>query len=340
MTKCLPQLAVLDFKNFDLQTLVIESVSLKQNPLGDSATRRCPVMVPKGLAPAAGWPAVFMLSGFTGNGTQCFNIKPFEPSSALKLDEAVGRGEAPRAVFVFVDAMTKWGGSQFIDSEGMGSYETFIASELREAIQSHFKVSSSNLKWCVMGGSSGGYGALHLASKFPEVFGFAIALAPDSFFEASLLPELRSILPVLRRMGGVKAARTELESGKLMKRKDGHQILNVVAMGLCYAPLENSEPVWPIDPESGLVIEKIWSEWVQHDPLEFLRRRSLEKLAAIYLDAGDRDQFQLQYGTRQIRDLLKTLKVNVHYAGFEGTHFDLGERRAPAWSWLSSQWRT
>jgi hypothetical protein len=117
-------------------------------------------------------------------------------------------------------------------------------------------------------------------------------------------------------------------------------ILNVVAMGLCYAPLANGEPLWPIDPESGRVIEDIWAEWLRHDPLEFLRKRSVEKLDAIYLDAGDRDQFQLQYGSRQIRDFLKTLKVNVHYVGFEGTHFDLGERRAPAWSWLSSQWRT
>lgn len=340
VTTCLPQLAVLDFQNFDLQTLVIESIALKHNPLGDSATRRCPVMVPKGTAPAQGWPVVLMLSGFTGNGTQSFNTKSFEIGSPMVLDQAVDKGEAPRALFVFVDAMTKWGGSQFIDSEGMGHYETFVSQELTAAIHLKFNASASSSRWCVMGGSSGGYGALHLATKFPDRFGFAVALAPDSFFEASLLPELRTALPIIRRMGGVTAVNAELLSGKLMKRKDWHVILNVVAMGLCYAPIENGEPVWPIDPESGLVVQTVWAEWTKHDPLEFLRSRSVEKTVGIYLDVGGRDQFQLQYGTRQIRDLLKSRNVNVHYVGFEGTHFDLGERRGPAWRWLLSKWQT
>jgi hypothetical protein len=34
------------------------------------------------------------------------------------------------------------------------------------------------------------------------------------------------------------------------------------------------------------------------------------------------------------------MKANVHYAGFDGTHFDLGDRREPAWSWLAAHWRT
>ena len=330
-TNVLPHLAVHEYENFELHTLVIESEVLRQNPLGDSTRRTCPVLVPRGND----LPVVVMLSGFTGNGPTAFNVKSFEVGGSIKLDRAVSRGEAPRAVYIYVDAMTFWGGSQFINSPGMGRYEDFLVNEVCEAVKAKFPVGD---QWCVMGGSSGGYGALHLASKYPERFGVAVALAPDSFFEASLLPEIRTALPILTRMGGVRAVRDELISGKLMKRKDWHVILNAVAMGLCYAPLENGEPVWPIDPETGLVIESIWAEWSKWDPLVFLSKRKLA--SSFYLDAGDRDQFQLQYGTRQIRDLLRKQGADVTWVGFEGTHFDLGDRREPAWRWLSGLWRS
>lgn len=300
-------------------------------------------MVPKGPAPAGGWPVVLMLSGFTGNGPQSFNIKTFQTSSPEILDAAAGTGEAPSAVFVFCDAMTAWGGSQFVDSAGMGRYGTYIANDVHAAVLSNASLRASRdpARWCVMGGSSGGYGALQVATRAPEKFGWVIALAPDSFFEASLLPELRTALPIIRRIGGVRGVADEIKSGKLMKRKDWHTILNVVAMGLCYAPLKGGEPVWPIDIESGKTMSESWHEWTRHDPLEFLRARiaNVLKINSFYLDVGDRDQFQLQYGTRQIRDLLVSMGASVHYVGFEGTHFDLGERRLPAWSWLASQWR-
>lgn len=332
MTKTVPGLAIYDYENFELKTLVVDSEALKRNPLGDPSRRTCPVMVPRAKG---SHPVVFMLSGFTGNGTQAFNVKSFEEPGSLKLDKAVSEGRAPHALYVYVDAFTLWGGSQFIDSKGMGAYEQFVAQDLATAVRANFETTND---WCVMGGSSGGYGALHLASRHPSLFGTCIALAPDSFFEASLLPEIRTALPIITRMGGVRAVREELANGKLMKRKDWHVILNAVAMGLCYGPLENSEPLWPIDRDSGLVREDVWTEWMKHDPLVFLRERDVSRVD-FYLDAGDRDQFQLQYGTRQIRDLLKSKRASVEYVGFEGTHFDLGERRGPAWAWLAGHWR-
>ena len=337
-----PQLAAYEFENFDLMTLTIDSEVLRPNPLGDPTRRHCPVLVPKGASPESGWPVVLMLSGFTSNGPQAFNIKSYQTPTPVSLDQAVTRAQAPKALFVFCDATTLWGGSQFIDSAGCGRYGTYVSNEVHHAVlhAPGLNASKSSEQWCVMGGSSGGYGALQLASRCPDKFGFAIALAPDSFFEASLLPEIRTALPVLRRMGGVNGALAELKNGKLMKRKDWHVVVNVIAMGLCYAPINEGEPVWPIDLETGKVLNEVWKEWSRHDPLEFLRARisQTQKVKSFYLDAGDRDQFQLQYGTRQIRDLLAQSGATVQYVGFEGTHFDLGERREPAWAWLNSQW--
>lgn len=328
-------------KNFMVQTLSTESLVLKDNPHGDPSTRFHPVMVPRGTAPPEGWPVVLTLSGFTGNGPNSFNQKTFETNLPSTLDACVSRGDAPKAIYVFCDAMTYWGGSQFINSGGMGRYEDFIADEIVEAILASFPASRSSDRWCVAGGSSGGYGALSLASHRPERFGYAAAVAPDSFFDASLLHEIWTAMPTIEKVGGMRGIQNEFETGRLRKRKDSHVILNVVAMGLCYASDGRGDIEFPVDPRSGKLLPEIWRKWKRHDPLEFLRDRApnVLQIKSIYLDVGTKDQFHLQYGTRQIFDLLKDLGATVSYREFEGTHFDIGDRRPEMWKWLLAQWK-
>ena len=334
-------LALLSLESFDIRTLVIESRVLRSNPVGDSNVKRSPVLVPKGDRPSSGWPVVLMLSGFTGNGTHVFNHKTFEESQPQILDRLVSRGEAPRAIYVFCDAMTSWGGSQFIDSRGQGRFETYIATELVRGVLDSLPASREPQDWCVMGGSSGGYGALHLASRHPEIFGVVVAIAPDCFFEASLLSEIRTALPLIEKIGGVQAVRDELVNGKLSRRKEWHTILNAIAMGLCYADDGAGGVEWPIDAKTGVVVEHIWKRWLAHDPIVFLPERveSIRKWNGCLLDVGTRDQFQLQYGTRQLSSFLsEVLAARLSFTEFDGTHFDIGDRRPMAWKWLMGIW--
>lgn len=335
-------LATHQLKNFVLQTLIVESEALRGNPLGDPIRRAHPVLIPNAPVPKDGFPVVLVLAGFTGNGPNYLNVKTFEPNFAQTLDDAVSRGEAPNAIFVLIDAMTFWGGSQFVDSAGTGNYETFVARDTFDAIKGQLPARKDPAGWCVTGGSSGGYGALHLASKYPEKFGLCAAIAADSFFEANLLPEIWTALAQMQKIGGVVGVKAELKSGKLMKRRESHTILNAIAMGLCYAPDENGSVKWPIDESLGTLREDIWVEWKAHDPLTFLPQRlgNLRALSGIFLDCGNKDQFQLQYGMRQIREILSKASVQHEYSEFDGNHFDISERRPQVWRWLTLAWRS
>jgi enterochelin esterase family protein len=332
--------SVSEFQYFLAGTIVVQSDVLKGNALGDPTVRKNPVLIPKGSAPVQGWPVVLVLSGLFGNGPHAFNLKVFEPNTPEAIDQCAGRGEAPRAVFAFCDAMTFWGGSQFLDSAGTGRYETFVLRELVPAIRTHLPAAQDSGQWCVTGGSSGGYGALHLASRAPEVFGRVAAIAPDSFFEASLLPAVRTALPVIDGFGGVAGVRSELISGRFMKRKDAHEVLNAIAMGLCYAPDEHGNWRSPVDPETGILIDAEWDRWKAHDPVVFLGDRidNLRRLEAIYLDVGTRDQYHLQYGTRQIAAVLREYGIHCDLTQFDGTHWDIGERKPEVWKWLANAW--
>lgn len=331
-------LALFELDSFDVGTLVVDSPALAGNPLGDPSRRRNPVVVPKGARPSSGWPVVLMLSGFTGNGPSAFHKKAFEATTVEKLDRAVTIGEAPKAIYVFCDAMTAWGGSQFVDSAAVGRYATYVTRDLVHAIASSLPARKGG--WCLMGGSSGGYGALHLASLHPELFDVVVAIAPDSFFEANLLSEIRSVWSVIEKIGGVNGVREELANGRLTKRKDWHTIVNVVAMGLCYAADAGGRIEWPIDPRTGEVQASSWKKWLAHDPVTFLPERSanVAKWRACLLDVGTRDQFNLHFGSRQLFDRLSgILGPKLDYREFDGTHFDIGERRPDAWKWLTAQ---
>ncbi|NQZ18166.1 MAG: hypothetical protein HRT44_02750, partial [Bdellovibrionales bacterium] len=185
-----------DLSAFEAQILKINSRVLKDNPLGDSHERQNYVMVPIGKVKA--WPVIFHLSGYFSTGFQSFYIKTLSDNFVQKIDEKTKAGDFPKAIHVFVEATTFWGGSQFINSAGCGKYSDYILKELVTGLKKQFPVSDKPKDWCVMGASSGGYGALHMISQSDQ-FGLACAIAPDSYFQASLLPEILTAAPELMK---------------------------------------------------------------------------------------------------------------------------------------------
>ena len=339
-SKILPNFHAYALKNFHVQTYQLESQVLAGNPLGDSPTRFHGLLLPR---QPGSWPVVFVLAGFSGNAPFSFNPRFNEANAVQVIDEAVSRGQAPEALYCFVDALTSWGGSQFINSPATGRYEDMIVQELVPDIKKQFPVSKNPGDWCLTGGSSGGYGALHLGSKFPEIWGRVAAIAPDCFFEASLLPDLYLCLPFWAKCGSSAAkALQELRTGKLAKQKNWHHLLNALGMAACYgATGDGLNFEFPLNVHSGLREKEIWNKWLQHDPLEFLPKRAenLRQLEGLYIDVGNKDNFHLQYGARQISTKLQDLSVRHEYTEFDGNHFDIGERRVEVWKWLAGSWR-
>ena len=340
MSEIKPYYDVFDFKSFNIATLHVDSESLKGNPLGDTHLRKSPILIPKGDTPKGGWPVVFVLSGFAGNGTKAFNDKGFEQNYPQDIDDLASRGKAPLAVYVFVDAWTKWGGSQFINSSSVGKYEDYIACDMVATVKDFVEVSDRAESWAGVGGSSGGYGALHLGSRYPNVFGRVAAIAPDSFFEASLLPDIYKALPVIHKMGGLQEVIKSLEKGRLLNSRSGFSVLNAIAMCKCYLPADNKDGFeFPVDLDTGVRIEERWQKLKQQDPVVFLheRRDKVEKLASVYVDVGLFDQYNLQFGGRQIRQCLRPLNIELTYTEFEGSHSDLAKRRPEMLEWLDKQ---
>lgn len=315
-------------KCYDIQTCVIESQFLKNNPLGDSSTRANLVLVPKNKTKDL--KVIFVLAGFGGDGAKYFSFKGFETHFVEEIDEWTSQKKAPEALYVFVNAWTFWGGSQFINSKGCGAYEDYIIRELVPEIKNHYPCHKSCHEWYLLGGSSGGYGALHLGSKYPEIFANIYALAPDSFFDLSLLPEIYHSLPLIEELGGVQQIRRKFLN-KEIKLSICFKIFNPIAMAHCYGTVKNGEPVFPVQAHGDMDLE-IWEEWLRFDPICFLNQRksSLKELRPLYISTGAYDEYGLQYGSRKIVHILKELNIKVRYEEFKGSHRDLSQARLKA----------
>lgn len=73
--------------------------------------------------------------------------------------------------------MPEGGRGWFCDSP-LGAYETFITTELRSFVERTFPVHADRDNRWLAGNSMGGYGALKMAFKFPELYAAAAGLEP------------------------------------------------------------------------------------------------------------------------------------------------------------------
>ena len=78
----------------------------------------------------------------------------------------------------------------------------------------------------------------------------------------------------------------------------------------------------PIDLDTAVVDEDIWSRWLENDPVTKVDSsvEALENISCLYVECGNRDQYQLQYGARQLRKKLINHSIKHVYYEFDDNH--------------------
>jgi hypothetical protein len=312
-----------------VQTLASEV--LRGNPLGDPHVRAHPLLLPPG-GRTAGLPLVVVLFGYTGFAHKVLNKgSMWQENLPERIARGMAEGRIPPAVLVWPACETRLGGSQFVNSAGTGRYEDFVCDEVVPAIERAHGCGGGG-KRVVVGKSSGGFGALHLAMRRPGLFAAAGSHCGDLGFDLSHVRGFADALNAWRAAGGPTAflaALPRLEKFGLAE----HAAAELLALGHCYTP--DAASPWgcalPVDPESGEPQPEVFARWLAFDPLRRVEADAseadaLRDLKALYLDAGERDEFALQWGLRRFVARLRQLGI-AHRAEFHGGgHFDTDAR--------------
>ncbi|MGH7789713.1 MAG: alpha/beta hydrolase [Candidatus Binatia bacterium] len=310
----------------------IDSTVLQGNPLGDAATRRVPIYLPPEYErSAARYPVVYFLAGFSGGGTYLLAESMWGETLPQRVDRLVRSGALPPLIVVMADCLTRFGGSQYINSAATGRYADHLIDELVPTVDARYRTRADRDQRAVMGKSSGGYGATVLAMRHPDVFGLAADHSGDKYFELCYRADIPAAVAALARYDHAPARFVASFPQPATERgRHWFTLVNMLAMASCYAP-NPASPIGfdlPFDEQTAELRPAVWARWLQHDPVELAAAHAdaLRSLRLYYLDCGRWDEHHLQYGNRIYSRRLQALGVPHTYEEFDGGHMNVGHR--------------
>jgi len=327
--------------NSRVEIISHESDILKGNYLKDPATRRVGIYLPAGYDEAQRYPVVYLLAGFTGRGTMMLNESAWDENIQQRLDRLIATGAVQSLIAVLPDCFTRYGGSQYINSEGTGRYEDYLIEELVPYVDAHYRTLPERERRAVAGKSSGGFGALTLGMRRPETFGALACHSGDMHFDLCYRSDFPPFMRSISKFGGVENYIATFRDVH-PKKGDFHNILSTVGYAACYSPNVNSS--WgfdlPFDIETGEWNAEVWARWLAWDPIELIPQyaAALRSMQVLYLDGGLRDEFNLQFGARTFTARLARAGIPFRHEEFDDGHFDISYRYDVSLKAFSDAW--
>ena len=338
----------------ELVILEHHSRVLRSNPLGDPHVRKLPVWLPPQYTTERGkrrFPVLYDLVGYTGSGWSHVSWKSFEESLPERAARLIHERKMGPCILVFPDCFTALGGNQYINSSAIGRYADYLTKELIPFIDKEFRTLASREHRGCFGKSSGGYGAIIHAMKYPQYWGAVADHSGDAYFDFVYQHDWPNTLNELAKYrkpafkSGVYKSKTNLKAGHDDGRvrrflehiwenpkpsgSEVHCLMNL-CMAATYDPSPSAPNGFrlPYDLETGERLEARWRKWLEHDPVLLVSkyRKELKSMKGIFIDCGWRDQYHIHYGCRQLSAQLKKAGVAHRYEEFDDTHSGIDYR--------------
>lgn len=326
---------------------MIDSKVLAGNPLGDPHKRPLLVYVPPGYddEPDRRYPSVYVIQGYTGQVNMWFNRTPFRQPYPELVDQVFAGGDTPPALVVFVDAWTAYGGSQYLDSPATGRYHTYLCEEVVSWVDAHYRTIPSRDQRAITGKSSGGGGAMVTSMLRPDVFGAFATHAGDALFEVSARSMFAARARLLRDHyeGSYEKFLADFH-GRIPGTKEGDiELIEIYAYAAAYSADEDGTVHLPFD-DVGALIPEVWERWLAWDPVLMAAKpqyaQALRSMRAVWIDAGNRDEYYLDFGATAFRRAVAAAGVpddRVHFELFDAGHGAIEYRYPLALTWLCTE---
>ncbi|QGA68151.1 alpha/beta hydrolase [Sulfolobus sp. E11-6] len=304
----------------NLTIIEFESNVLRDNPLKDPHKRRVGLIYPEKYEER---PILIYLSGYLSSSLTQINYNPLGEDMKSRIERLVNEGKMKGSVIVLPDMFTKVGGNQYINSSAVGMYEDFLIKELLPFLMDKFKSD----KIGIFGHSSGGYGAIILGMKYPNIIKAIADHAGDAYFEYVYLPTFPKAIEQLRRFKTPEEWLENYWKKENKQHKEDLNTLNVIGMSAFYSPKDEKIEL-PFDLETGEILEDVWRKWLEKDPVRMVDKYvdNLKVLKFIYMDVGKRDEFNIQYGSRTLHKKLQKYGIDHYYEEFNDGHLHTSYR--------------
>ncbi len=308
-----------------------DSERLRDNPLGDPSRRAVAVLRPPS-GRTEGAPLLLLLPGYAGSGpAELLRRGPFEESLFQLFDRLQRSGASAEATLIAPDPTTVLGGNQYVNSSAVGRWDDHLVQELVPWARERFRSGRVG----VLGQSSGGFGALHLALEHPGRFDAVGSSAGDLGFEYAYLPDLARAAREFQRHGGPERFLEKvLADPSVVKGPTDASGAALMTLGLAasYSPIDTEPGAFelPFDWETAELRPDVWARWKRLDPVARVATdegaAALRRARTVVVTGSTDDEWALDQGARWFAAVARRRGVPIVHEEFAGGHFVRGPR--------------
>ena len=293
-------------KPVSVEHLKVHGRALEGNLEGNAADRDVYVFLPPSYAAEKSrhYPVVYALHGFF-IGAEQWTHEIHVPQT---IEGAFAQG-AKEMILVLPDSKTLNSGSMYSSSVTTGDFEQFVAHDLVAYIDSYYRTIPDRQSRGLMGHSMGGYGAIRIGMKHPDVFGALYIMSPCCLSPRRAEPNSEF----------AKAAESVKTSADLPKIPFfAHTLL---ASAAAWSPNPKNPPLYlDLPTKDGAEQPEVVAKWAANAPLAFIDQYvdNLRQYRAIAIDVGDQDS--LRTDTLKLHEVLDKYAIANDFKIYSGTH--------------------
>jgi cephalosporin-C deacetylase-like acetyl esterase/S-formylglutathione hydrolase FrmB len=288
-----------------VEPIKIHGTALEGNLEGNAVDRDVIVFLPPSYPrePTRRYPVVYALHGYS-IGAKQWSAEIHVPQT---VEGAFAKG-AKEMIVVLPDSKTVHNGSMYSSSVTTGDFETFIARDVVQYIDAHYRTIPNRNARGLVGHSMGGYGASRIGMKHADVFGSLYVMSPCCLSPRSAAPGNTANEEALA------AVKTPADSEKLP-----FGLRAQLASAAAWSPNPNNPPLY-LDLPIGANQQAVLARWTANAPLAFIDQYvpQLRQYRAIAIDVGDMDN--LKVDTARLHDVLTAYGIKHDFEIYPGTH--------------------
>ncbi len=220
-------------------------------------------------------------------------------------------------IIVMPDERTKWFGSFYVNSAAPGNWEDFTVKDLVNFVDRKYSTLPKPESRGIAGHSMGGYGAITLAMKHPEIYSVVYGMNPGLIGWGG---DLTIESPAFKSVLEAKTFDEILQSGTLTA--------GTLTVAQAFSPNSNKPPFYadfPFTMVNGKLQpnEPAYSKWQDNFPVNMVGKykSNLLKLKGLKFDSGYDDEYRfIPNNSRALSLVLTSNGINHVFEEYNGDH--------------------
>lgn len=230
-------------------------------------------------------------------------------------------------LLVMPNTQTKYGGSWFVNSALQGNYEDYITKELLNFVENKYRVLRHRNSRALAGlFTAGGYGAMTLAMKHPDLFSIALSYSGVLSWDVGVKGGFYQSV-IAENPDGMKFPENIYDPKKAFTAM-------LYAIHAAITPNLNNPPDFidlPFEYPSGKIIDAVYQKSMKFDATTMVdsHQDELRSLRGIYLEVSSSDPDGLTQQARAFHETLDSYGIPHRYETFDGDRHEKFAERLP-----------